>query len=242
MTKILITGLHESESGMKRLFNWSVIICVFAGIGYFAWPAVSAYQIYNGAVTADEPLLKEKINWVSVRQSFEGPVREAVKREVSKISKDNNDILGLSNNVSEVVVKQALKAYMTPKGLINLAKSGGKIDLTEFNIAGQLNIGNGDDGEDGGLGGLLKKATEFGVKIPGITGTTGLGSESSSKKQDNKDDQSFSLSNIKSLRFNSLTEFQVSIAKDGDANKPDVTAVMGFEDMDWKLTKLIPHL
>ncbi len=227
---------------MRRLFNWIIILCIFAGIGYFAWPAVSAYQIYNGAVTADEPLLKEKINWVSVRQSFEGPVREAVKKEVSKLGQRNNDILGLSDNVSEVVVKQALKTYMTPKGLISLVKSGGKIDLSEFNIAGQLNIGGGDDGQSGGLGGLFKKATEFGVKIPGVTGIPGLGSDSKSNKADDKGDKSFSISNIKSLRFNSLTEFQVSVAKDGDSDKPDVTAVMGFEEMDWKLTKLIPHL
>ena len=238
----MITGIYKREIRMRRLINWIIILGIIACVGYFAWPAFSAYQIYNGAVTADEPLLKEKINWVSVRQSFEGPVREAVKREVSKLGKGNNGLAGLSDNVSEVVVREALNTYMTPKGLINLAKSGGKIDISQFNIAGQLNIGDGDSGQGGGLGGLLKKATEFGVKIPGVTGIPGLGSGNKAEKQDDKGGQSFSFSNIKSLRFNSLTEFQVSVAKQGDADKADVTAVMGFEDMDWKLTKLIPHL
>ena len=228
---------------MRSLINWIIILCIFACVGYFAWPALSAYQIYNGAMSADEPVLESKVNWPSVRQSFEGPVREAVKREVSKLGQGNNDLLGLSDNVTEAIVKQALNAYMTPKGLITLAKSGGEIDLSKFNIASQLNIGNGNDNQDGGgLGGLLKKATEYGVKIPGVTGIPGLGGNKTEEKKLKDAKKDFSFSNIKSFRFNSITEFEVSVAKDGDSDKPDVTAVMGFENMDWKLTKLIPHI
>jgi Protein of unknown function (DUF2939) len=49
------------------------------------------------------------------------------------------------------------------------------------------------------------------------------------------------LSNIKRFAFTSPTSFEIGIAKDASGSGPDLTAQVGFRDMDWKLTGLVPR-
>lgn len=51
----------------------------------------------------------------------------------------------------------------------------------------------------------------------------------------------FGIANIKSFGFVGPLGMEVGIAKNGEAQAPDVTARMNFQDLDWKLTRLTPH-
>jgi hypothetical protein len=53
---------------------------------------------------------------------------------------------------------------------------------------------------------------------------------------------SYGLSNIKSFGFDGPLGLKLSVAQSPAATKPDVTAVMRFTGLDWKLTDVIPHL
>ena len=50
------------------------------------------------------------------------------------------------------------------------------------------------------------------------------------------------LSNIKRFAFTSPTSFEIGLAKEASGSGPDLTVRMGFRDMDWKLTGLVPKM
>ena len=50
------------------------------------------------------------------------------------------------------------------------------------------------------------------------------------------------LSNIKRFAFTGPTSFEIGIAKYVSGSEPDLTVQMGFRDMDWKLTGLVPKV
>ena len=58
--------LWKVFSMLRILF---LLLAVFIG-GWVAWPAYSAYQIYGGMKSADEDVLRRKINWESMRTSL----------------------------------------------------------------------------------------------------------------------------------------------------------------------------
>jgi len=152
----------------------------------------------------------------------------------------------VSSAVSSVVSKQMGKlgglGALTGGGGGDGKSAGGGIG----GLIGGLLGGGGSDakkGVGGLLGGLLgnKKVREIaGDKIGKVMG--GM------KKNPAQDDgaapakgPSYGLSNIKRFAYTGLGSMELGVAKDAGNEGPDVTAVMEFQNFDWKLTGLIPR-
>lgn len=130
---------------------------------------------------------------------------------------------------------------------------GGLSALTNI---GKVKIGEGEDGSGG-------RELDVGELVGGIVGAVtgndqGLGDLFGNKPKDAPQanaepepaaapepkkaakKQKFGLSNIKSFGFAGPLGLQVGVAQDAKAKGPDVTAEMGFRDMDWKLVAIRP--
>lgn len=249
---------------MKRFL---IIVLCIAAIAYVAWPAFSMYQLYSGVKGHDEPLVERKVNWTTMRASFKEAIRPKVLKEINRAArKSGSGIDGalmkqMSASAAPQIVDLVVDQYMTPKGLILLAETGGEIKLASGGLrsllgklAGSNNQANNADSEnkDSGLGGFLRKAEGVIKSIPGaekkIQELTGAGSliagadDKSSKASSSRKPVKYGWDNVKRLRFNTLTELELAIAKNPKARKADLTAIMAFEDFDWKLVKIIPKL
>lgn len=238
---------------MKRL----LFVAILAAIGFYGiWPALSAYGIYNGIETKDETVLEQKVDWPSVRASFkeaiEPVVAQELEKQANKAGGNNGALTGaLGASIAPQIVNVLVETYMTPKGLIQLASTGGKIDLEAAlgSIPGGIPGQGGMQDLPGGLGGILEGLSGDKGGITNLEGLGGLfgGKQSGQKKASGKSNQDMSIpalgiDNIKAFHFNSPTELEMAISQEAKARNPDVTAVMGFKDMDWKLVKIIPHL
>ena len=146
-----------------------LLLAVFIG-GWVAWPAYSAYQIYGGMKSADESVLRRKINWDSMRASLRPVVAVEVEKAIGKAGGGE----GLSGALMPQLKKQfmpqiidlALKSVVTPRGLTEVMAHGGdvsgavkKIVSNQIGKMGGLGAltGGGGGSDDGGglLGGLL---------------------------------------------------------------------------------------
>lgn len=247
---------------MKRLL---VLLILLAAVGYAGWPIVSIYQIYKGLKPVDEPLLTRKVDWPSVRTSFKEAITPHIVRrinaETGKLggSPQGLAIKRMATAMAPRLVDQIVGSFITPKGLARLAASGGNIDLASAgltDLARKLMVSpeTGDGQSPSDADGFFRKATEALKDVPGARealqdmarrelSPSGSPGHSEPKDQVRKDSATdYGINNIKTIRFNSPTEFELGIAKVQSADNPDLTLVMGFQKFDWKLIKLIPHL
>lgn len=246
---------------MKRFL---LLIILIAVAGYSIWPAFSMYQIYQGLETRDESVLQNKVDWPSVRASFKQAVQPIVAAELRKQAKQGAGGLEgalagqLGAAFAPKLVDIIVETYMTPKGLIKLANAGGQIDMNA--VLGKMNVAlpgapGGEDlgipGLSGGLGDLINSASKSIKGMPNVDALqemlggkkkTAAKAPSSSGGSGKSGKPAFGIDNIKSFGLNSPSEIEISIAKNPKARKPDLTVAMGFQDMDWKLIKIIPHL
>lgn len=258
---------------MKRLISLIIIL----GIGfYIGWPAWSGYQIKSALDAGNADTLRQKIDFVSVRQSL----RPAATHHAEKMM---NDALQTSNSPVATVLDDDTKATLlpnivdatldrvvTPENLIRIASQGGDVKdavakIVKEQMSGSLGglsalsnlpkvrIGD-EDGQDGteldigGLvGGIVGAATGNDQGLGGLLGGVGAPKKQAevqpvapppAKKKTKK---KFGLDNIKSVGFAGPLGLQVGVAQDPKAKKPDLTAEMGFRDMDWKLVALRPR-
>ena len=167
------------------------------------------------------------------------------------------------------IVDSTLDRVVTPENLIRIASQGGAVKdavaaivkeqmggalggLPGLDKLGTVKIGgeNGQGGTEldiGGLvGGIVGAAT--GNNEGGLGDLFGGGGEErktaaapapAPKRKGKK--QKFGLDNIKSFGLAGPLGLQVGVAQDPKAKKPDLTAEMGFRDMDWKLVALRPR-
>ncbi len=140
-------------------------IAVFVS-GWVAWPAFSAYQIYSGMKSADEDVLRRKINWDSMRASLRPVVATEVEKSISKMG--GKGMAGamlpqLKKQFMPQIIDMAMKTVVTPKGLTEVMAHGGdvssavkKIVSKQMGKMGGLGaLTGGDGGTSGGGGGLL---------------------------------------------------------------------------------------
>lgn len=180
-------------------------------IFYIAWPAWSGYRIYDALEKNDIATLERKIDFPSVRESLKPAIRIDVDRT-------------LDRTPAEVAGQQRdgrLRQEIGPR-LVEAALN--KI-VTAQSIA-SLYTWRGD------ISRILKDVKEIReIQIPaGRANITGTSAKPSA----------LGLSNIKRFAFTGPTSFEIGIAKDASGSDPDLTAQIGFRDMDWKLTGLIP--
>ncbi|MCP4932625.1 MAG: DUF2939 domain-containing protein [bacterium] len=231
-----------------------LLLAVFIG-GWVAWPAYSAYQIYGGMQSADTEVLERKIDWDSMRISL----RPAVASEVEKAM--GSGTKGLTGALMPQIIDAALKAVVTPKGLVQVMAHGGDVSSAVSEIvskqAGTIEglgaLAGGDDsggvlgkllggGDKGGVGGILggllgnKKVREAaGDKVGGMM------KKKEPEMADESSSPSYGLANIKRFAYTGIGALEVGVAKDAAVDTPDITAVMEFRDFDWKLTGLVPR-
>ena len=119
--------------------------------------------------------------------------------------------------------------------------SGGGGDL----LGGLMGGGDAKKGVGGLLGGLLgnKKVREMaGDQIGKVMG--GMRKSDSEPEEDSAKaaKPSYGLGNIKRFAYTGLGAMELGVAKDPASDGSDVTAVMEFQDFDWKLTGLVPRI
>jgi hypothetical protein len=240
-----------------------LLLIAFIG-GWVAWPGFSAYQIYDGMNTGNVGLLERKINWDSLRTSLRPVVAAEVDKSISQVG-GNGVVANLSPELKEQLAPQitdlALKNIVTPKGLIEIMKHGGDVskvvsDLVKKHAGGLGALsGNGDGGglggliggllgddkDKGGLGGLLGNlAKNEDVRKAAGGALSGRG-EDDDHEVDVTDDEGpqYGFENLKRFAYPGIDRLEVGLAKEPTAEAPDMTAVMEFQDFDWKLTGLL---
>jgi hypothetical protein len=178
---------------------------------YVAWPAWSSYRIYDALEKSDITTLERKIDFPSVRESL----KPAIRAEVDKrLDRTPGDVAGHLRD-GRLGLQVGPKLVETVLNKIVTAQS--IASLYEWR---------------GDISQVVKDVRE--IREIG-TPTGGAGSAGMSAKP-----SALGLSNIKRFAFTSPTSFEIGIAKDASGPSPDLTAQVGFRDMDWKLTGLVP--
>jgi len=153
---------------MKRL----LLLIVLLGLGFYvAWPAWSGYQIKSALETGDAETLRNKIDFVSVRESLrpaashhaEGMMSDALQQAGGPVSNILDDDAKAA--LLPKIVDTTLNRVVTPQNLIRISRHGGTIkDAVAKIVKEQMS------GSLGGLAGLSKLGK---VKIGGQDGDAG---------------------------------------------------------------------
>ena len=250
---------------MKRLFALALLLLV--GF-YVAWPAWSGYQIHKSIQAKNTGLLESKIDFPGVRKSLRPVIAAKITEGLEKFQTQAGPagamiLSQLKGDMVPKIVETTLGSLVTAETVMRVATDGGSFkDNLEKIMREQLGRsglptagGNGPPSGPslpGGLGGtmgdLLGKVArpktnspvrditneEANKPAPAAAGTVATDKA--------KAPASFSLSNIKSFRFNGPLSYSVGVAKDPAATDADLTAEMSFTGGDWKVTGLVPKL
>jgi len=179
---------------------------------YVGWPAWSSYRIYEALEKNDATTLERKIDFPSVRDSL----KPAIKAQVDKmLDRTMGDAAG---QLRDGRLRQQIGPQLMESVLNKI--------VTPQSIA-SLYAWRGDVSQ------VIKDVKE--IREIG-TATDGADIPGSAKPS------ALRLSNIKRFAFTSPTSFEIGIAKDASGSEPDLTVQMGFRDLDWKLTGLVPRV
>jgi hypothetical protein len=253
---------------MKKIIGLIILgLIAFYGL----WPAYSGYQIFNALQSNDAALLERKVDFDSVRVSLRPAVTEEVGRQFDQAGKDSGlgSLLGgdLKKQLLPQLVDSALKTLVTPANVLRIYAEGGdmkssveKIMREQMAKAGAGAATGGAGGGlpggislPGGLGQLGDLAGKMGVdpgKLAGAAAAAGAASAkpaetapaAAAPKTASTAKSAVGFANIKRFGLNGPLGYEVGVAKDAAAGKPDVTAGMSFSGFDWKLTKIVPNL
>jgi hypothetical protein len=179
---------------------------------YVGWPAWSSYRIYYALENNDATTLERKIDFPSVRDSLKPAIRAQVDKTLDRTMGD------AAGQLRDGRLRQQIGPQLMENVLNKIVTPQSIASLYEWR---------------GDLSQVIKGIKEI-REIE--TSTNGAGIAESAKPSPLR------LSNIKRLAFTSFTSFEIGIAKDASASEPDLTAQMGFRDMDWKLIGLVPKV
>jgi Protein of unknown function (DUF2939) len=251
---------------MKRLIALAVLLVV--GF-YVAWPAWSGYQIHKSIGAKNTGLLESKIDFPSVRTSLRPVVAAKITDGLEKFQAQAGPagamILGqLKGDMVPKIVETTLGAVVTAETVMRIATEGGsfkenleKIMREQLGRSGLPTAGGGSaggvtvpglpgglpSGVGGAMGDLLGKIGRPKSPVRDVTNEEPKTAPVVETAPDgNKAAAKFSLSNIKSFKFNGPLSYTVGVAKDPAAVDADVTAEMSFTGGDWKITGLVPKI
>ena len=179
---------------------------------YVAWPAWSSYRIFDALEKNDVATLERKIDFPSVRESLKPAIRAQVDKTLDRTMGD------AAGQLRDGGLRQQIGPQLMETVLNKIVTPQSIASL----YAWRADISQVLKG--------VKEIREIG------TATEGEGIAVTAKPSPLR------LSNIKRFAFTSPTSFEIGIAKDASSSEPDLTAQMGFRDMDWKLTGLVPKL
>jgi len=179
---------------------------------YVGWPAWSCYRIYEALEKNDATTLERKVDFPSVRDSLKPAIRAQVDKTLDRTMGD------AAGQLRDGRLRQQIGPQLMESVLNKI--------VTPQSIA-SLYAWRGDVSQ------VLKDVKE--IREIG-TATDGADIPGSAKPS------ALRLSNIKRFAFTSPTSFEIGIAKDASGSEPDLTVQMGFRDLDWKLTGLVPRV
>jgi len=179
---------------------------------YVGWPAWSCYRIYEALEKNDATTLERKVDFPSVRDSLKPAIRAQVDKTLDRTMGD------AAGQLRDGRLRQQIGPQLMESVLNKI--------VTPQSIA-SLYAWRGDISQ------VLKDVKE--IREIG-TATDGEGIAVTAKPS------ALRLSNIKRFAFTSPTSFEIGIAKDASGSEPDLTVQMGFRDLDWKLTGLVPRV
>jgi len=149
----------------------------------------------------------------------------------------------VSARISAIVKDQLGKAGDALGPLGRLLSSNGGGSATGSSLA--LPRGSGQLGAV--VGGLFGQAAgnRSGQQVeraPVATPAATPEAPDAASADDGPEAPSFGLSNIKSFGFKGPLAFELGVAQDPNATRPDVTAEMAFTNFDWKIVGIRPRL
>lgn len=186
-------------------------------------------------------LTREQVKMDQIEAVVDGALADVVSPErLGGIYKRGGDFTG---EIQKAVLREIDKAGGL-NALLDLGDANAATDETDTDdTAIEIDLSNG-------IGGLLKnkKARKIlGQVAQQVGGSGGLSAEALFPKRkpraaSGNGERSFDLANVKHFGFAGPLAMEVGVAADRDAATSDVTARMSFQDMDWKVTRLEPHL
>ncbi|MFM9943530.1 MAG: DUF2939 domain-containing protein [Hyphomicrobiaceae bacterium] len=236
---------------MKRI----VALLVLGLLAFYAgWPAWSGYRIGQAFRNEDPNLLASKIDFASVRTSLKPVIATEVSGRVERAKREagplGNLIAGqFKDELVTRIVDGTLTSVVTPESVIRIARQGGNLrEAVEKVVIEQVGrAGGGTPGSAGNERGGLR--LPGGLNLPGVGTIPGrkAGDEEQAKPSNGPQPTggqkpSFGIGNVKKFSINSPLSFTVGVARDPNATEPDVTAIMAFTGLDWKVVGIIPRL
>jgi hypothetical protein len=212
-----------------------VITLLALGLFYFAWPAVSAYQIHRALESGDVPTLQNKIDFERLKETLRPAVSTEVERVFSKAIKQTGgegDALRahLSAQLAPNLVDTTVAALATPDALIRMyredatpreymrrAVSQEMSNLTK--VPGFGEIASADAGAAG----------VSGLEVPFVT---------QSARQGESSKPGHGLGRIRECSLVGPFAVRCSTTNDTVADKADLVVVFEFRDFDWKVADI----
>ncbi|HRK18085.1 MAG TPA: DUF2939 domain-containing protein [Hyphomicrobiaceae bacterium] len=233
--------------------------------GYRIASALQAKDQATLASKIDFPSVRE-----SLRPAVTKEVDARMKQQLAGTGGAGQLLGGdLGKQLMSRIVDQVLATLVTPENVIRIAGDGAgvasavqKIVMEQVGkagggLGGVISGAGGSSGNNigGVIGNVLGGAGSGGIPglpggLPGIPGLGGAGAPAQAPTPAAKPaatpaappatPPSFGLGNIKGFGFDGPLGFSVSLARDANQAKSDVTAGMAFKDLDWKLVRLVP--
>ena len=207
------------------------VLCVLLAF-YVGWPMWSAYRIHSALESNDTETLDRKVDFPSVRASLKPVVSSEVERALDRAAGRGGNlgqILGgvLKQQLGPQLVETILNGFVTSRSVSEIYSRRGDIRGI---VAERVGKGRTDGGGQAPQAEPVKDA-------PAAQENVGDAKASPGRKPREKP----SLANVKRFAITGPLAFEVGLARDKQATEPDVTAQIGFKDLDWKLVGLVPR-
>jgi hypothetical protein len=211
----LILGIE-----MKKL---SLLILVLVlGMGYYiAWPAWSAYELQDAIKTRDLVALARKIDFPSVRTSLRASAVEKLAELHDRPNSLPTGAVSSERNRKDVgtpIIDQFLERAATPDSLLRIIREEGPLRTSVERL----------------LRDHMNRAGEGAAQVKSTPVERTVGAEAPERTS------SYGFANIKSIRPASPFRYEIGIAKDQAATRPDIIIDFGFTGTDWKITGVRP--
>ncbi|KAB2847094.1 MAG: DUF2939 domain-containing protein [Hyphomicrobiaceae bacterium] len=216
----------ESRVLKKLLFAVVVLALGF----YVAWPAWSAYRLYQGLEAGNTEIINAKVDFAEVRRKLRPRVAAEIDCQFDKSFKGDlaSQILGagLKQQLGPQITDAVLERVVTPEMMARAYRHKGELrelyDVVAKDLIGKV-LDKSTVLADPRTVTVEKKAPEQPTATARTPTNVGLG-------------------NIKGFRLNGPLEFQFGFARDATKGEPELDIVMAFTGLDWRVKSVEPRL
>jgi len=238
------------------------LVGIIALLGFYvAWPIQASYAIRTSLDAQNVEGLNAKIDFPSVRASLKPAVTAKVDQIVTDALRKAGPAGGaladsLKASVEPHIVDGVLSAFVTPEMLIRIHASGKSFKealegLVLERAAAAPGLATLMIQPDGGAGsgsptGIEQIAGKLGIDTRKVLGGGATGPAAQTPAAELLPAKSgtkptYGLGNIKHFSLKGPLGLSIGVARDANAQKPELTAELGFVDGTWKVTGLVPE-